>query len=151
MDGNAENAIKRARIARGITQERLAEMAGCSSDSIRAWELGSRHPSVHTLETLSICLDSPWLVGVYLREQTDGALDDIVPAFTPGEPVSQAVIRLVDRVYAFSESHGDRRLMAIAEDNVITQAERQEFDAIMEDIRGIVEAALELRYCSQGE
>jgi hypothetical protein len=41
--------------------------------------------------------------------------------------------------------------MAIAEDNVITQAERQEFDAIMEDIQGIVEAALELRYCSQGE
>jgi transcriptional regulator with XRE-family HTH domain len=151
MDKNAGSAIKRARIMRGITQERLAEMAGCSADSIRAWELGNRRPSVHTLELLAVCLDAPWLAGVYLREQADGALDDIVPDFTPGTPVSQAVIRLVDRVYAFSESHGDRRLMAIAEDNVITQSERQEFDAIMEDIRGIVEAAMELRYCAQGE
>jgi transcriptional regulator with XRE-family HTH domain len=151
MDKNEGNAIKRARIARGITQERLAEMAGCSADTIRAWEGGSRQPSVHMLELLAVCLDSPWLVGVYLREQADGALDDIVPDFTPGTPVSQAVVHLINKIYAFNDSHGDRRLMAIAEDNVITQAERQEFDAIVEDIRGIVEAALELRFCSGGE
>lgn len=43
-----------------------------------------------------------------------------------------------------------RRLMQMAEDNVIDSAERPEFDAIMEDLQGIVEAAMAVRYAKQG-
>lgn len=151
MDKTAGNALKRARLAQGITQERLAEMSGYSTDAISAWENGARQASVPVLELLAVCLSAPWLTGVYLREQANGALDNIVPAFTPGEPLSKAVIKLVNRVYAFSDKHGDRRLLSIAEDNVITPEERPEFESIVEDIQGIVEAAMELRYCAGGE
>lgn len=151
MDKNAGNALKRARIAQGITQEKLAEMSGYSADAIRAWENGTRAPSVPVLELLAVCLSAPWLTGVYLREQAGGALDDIVPAFTPGEPLSKAALRLLSCVYAFNDNHSDRRLLAIAADNVITPDERREFESIVEDIQEIVAAAIELRYCAGGE
>ena len=151
MDRNAGNALKRARLAQGITQEKLAEMSGYSADAISAWENGVRQASVPVLELLAVCLSAPWLTGVYLREQANGALDEILPAFTPGKPISGAVIRLVNQIYAFGDKHNDRRLLNIAEDDVITLDERREFDSVMEDLQGIVEAVMELRYSAGGE
>ena len=57
----------------------------------------------------------------------------------------EASAKLTNRIFAFAESHADRRLLRIAEDNVIDDGERPEFDAILEDLQEIVEAALELR------
>ena len=57
----------------------------------------------------------------------------------------EASAKLTNRIFAFAESHADRRLLRIAEDNVIDTQERPEFDAILEDLQEIVEAALELR------
>ena len=42
MYQNAQNAIQRARISKGLTQEALAERSGYSADSVRAWECGAR-------------------------------------------------------------------------------------------------------------
>lgn len=151
MDKNAGNAIKRARLAQGITQEKLAEMSGYSADAISAWENGVRQASVPVLELLAVCLSAPWLTGVYLREQANGALDDIVPAFTPGKPLSAAAVRVLNGIYAFSDKHRDRRLLSIAVDDIITPEERQEYDEGMKDLQEIVAAAMELRYCAGGE
>ena len=41
--------------------------------------------------------------------------------------------------------------MEIAEDNVIDTGERPEYDEILDELDGIVEAALELRCARQGE
>ena len=89
MDKNTGNALKRARLAQGITQERLAEMSGYSVDSIAAWEGGGRTASVPVLELLSVCLGAPWLTGVYLREQAGGALDGVIPEFSPNLGLSR--------------------------------------------------------------
>ena len=62
----------------------------------------------------------------------------------------EASAKLTNRIYAFADRHADRRLMQMAEDNVIDAAERPEFDAIMEDLQGIVEAAMAVRYAKQG-
>lgn len=35
------NAIQRARLGKGLTQEALAERCGYSADSVRAWESGA--------------------------------------------------------------------------------------------------------------
>lgn len=151
MDKSAGNALKRARLAQGITQEKLAEMSGYSADAISAWENGARQASVPVLELLAVCLSAPWLTGVYLREQANGALDDILPAFTPGKPISGAVIRLVNQIYTFCDKHNDRILLTIAEDDAIAPDERREFDSVMEDLQDIVAAVMELRYCAGGE
>lgn len=151
MDKNAGNALKRARLAQGITQEKLAEMSGYSTDAISAWENGTRQASVPVLELLALCLSAPWLTGVYLREQANGALDDILPAFTPGKPLSNAVVRVLNSIYAFNDKHSDRRLLSIAADDIISPDERREYDEGMRDLQAIVEAVLELRYCAGGE
>lgn len=147
MDKNTGNALKRARNSKGISQERLAEMSGYSTDSIQAWEAGTRRPYDTTLDLLGICLDAPWLTAVYLREQSKGeALAGFVPEFTPGEPLSKTALGLLNRIYDFADKHSDRRLMQIAEDDVISPDERPEFDAIAEDLSEIIRAATELRF-----
>lgn len=148
MDKNPVNAIKRARISKGITQERAAEMSGYSVDSIQAWESGARRASVEVLDILGICLDAPWLTGMYLREMSSQGLSDLIPAFSPGEPLSKTVLALLNRIYDFADNHSDRRLMRIAEDDVISPDERKEFDAIMEDLVEIIQAATALRYAN---
>lgn len=63
----------------------------------------------------------------------------------------EASARLTNRIYAFADSHADRRLMRMAEDNVIDQTERLEFDAILEELQEIVEATLALRCAKAAE
>lgn len=152
MDKKPGNALKRARNSKGITQERLAEMSGYSVDSIQAWESELRNPSNSTLDLLGICLDAPWLTAVFLREQSEGgSLQAAIPEFTPGEPLPQAVLSLLEQVYKFVDQHSDRRLMAIAADGKITDEERPEFDDVMEDLNGITKAAMALRYAKTAE
>ena len=65
--------------------------------------------------------------------------------------VLEASARLTNRIYAFADKHSDRRLMRMAEDNVIDPVERPEFDAILEELQEIVEAALALRCAKDTE
>ena len=74
----------------------------------------------------------------------------VVPE-VPQCSVLEASARLTNRIYAFADSHADRRLMRMAEDNVIDQTERLEFDAILEELQEIVEAALALRCAKAAE
>ena len=74
----------------------------------------------------------------------------VVPE-VPQVGVLEASARLTNRIYAFADSHADRRLMRITEDNVIDGTERGEFDAILEDLQEIVAAALALRCAQQAD
>lgn len=146
MDKTSGNALKRARNIKGITQEKAAEMSGCSVDAIQAWEAGSRRASVEVLDTLAIAYEAPWLPQMYLRELSSGPLSETLPEFQPGVPLPQAVMSLLDKVLCFTERHGDRRLIAMAADGKIDATERQEYDAIMEDLQQICQAAMEVKY-----
>jgi len=151
MDKMSVNALKRARISRGITQEKAAEMSGYSVDAIQAWESGARRASVEALDTLAVCYDSPWLAGMYLRELSRGSIAQTFPAFQPGVPLPQAVVSLLDKVTQFTERHSDRRLLALAADGRIDSSEREEFDAIMEDLQDICRAAMALKFAEGGK
>lgn len=151
MDKNAVNAVKRARISAGTTQEKAAEMSGYSVDAIQAWENGSRRAPVKALDKLAICYDAPWLAALYLRETSEGSVAEVVPDFTPGEPLPRAVLELLDAVNAFFDRHGDRRLVSIAADGAISEAERPEFEAILADIAAISRAYMAVRYARDEE
>lgn len=58
------NAIQRARLSKGLTQEALAERCGYSADSVRAWESGARTASMDALGMLATVLDAQWLPAV---------------------------------------------------------------------------------------
>lgn len=149
MPEGYRNIYKVAREARGLTQEAAAEKLGISDSSIRAYETGQRVPPNEVVELMAICYDAQHLAFQHLRE-TNSMYGSIVPA-VPDCSVLEASAKLINRIYDFADSHSDRRLMRIAEDNVIDESERPEFDAILEDIQEIVEAALAVKCARQGE
>ena len=148
MPEEYRNIYKSARKAKGYTQESAAERLGISVESLRAYETGQRVPPTEVVELMVICYDAQYLGYQHLRE-TNSMYARVVPE-VPQAGVLEASARLTNRIYAFADSHADRRLMRIAEDNVIDGNERAEFDDILEDLQEIVSAALALR-CAQSE
>lgn len=143
------NIYKVAREARGLTQEAAAEKLGISDSSIRAYETGQRVPPNDIVDLMVIAYDSQLLGIQHLRASAEMARS-IVPDVRDCS-VLEASARLINRIYDFADSHSDRRLMRIAEDNIIDESERPEFDAILSDIQEIVEAALAVKCARQGE
>lgn len=146
MDKMSRNALKRARISKGVTQEKAAEMVGYSVDAIQAWEAGTRRPSPEVVELLAMAYDAYWMPAMYWRELSNGVLEETFPAFQPGVPLPQAVAAVLDKVLTFTERHADRRLIAMAADGRIDDQERTEYDAILEDLQAICQAAMELNF-----
>ena len=138
MPEEYRNIYKICRKSAGFTQEAAAERLGISVESLRAYETGQRVPPDEVVETMSDLYNALPLIVRHVRER-NVMYSRVVPE------VPQCSV-----IYAFADSHADRRLMQMAEDNVIDAAERPEFDAIMEDLQGIVEAAMAVRYAKQG-
>lgn len=59
MVKNVGQCIKQCRIAKGMTQDELADMIGVSQNAIYLWEIGKRTPKKETLnriyEALGVC------------------------------------------------------------------------------------------------
>ena len=143
MPDDCRNIYKICRKAAGLTQEAAAERLGISVESLRAYETGQRIPPTEIVELMVIIYNAQHLAYQHLRE-TNALYSSVVPEIRP-RSVLEASAKLTNRIFSFAESHADRRLLRIAEDNVIDAQERPEFDAILEDLQEIVEAALELR------
>ena len=149
MPEEYRNIYKTCRRAAGLTQESAAERLGISVESLRAYEGGQRIPPNEVVELMSILYNAQHLAYQHLRE-TNAMYGRVVPE-VPQCSVLEASARLTNRIYAFADSHADRRLMRMAEDNVIDPVERPEFDAILEELQEIVEAALALRCAKDTE
>lgn len=142
------NAIQRARISKGLTQEALAGRCGYSDDTIRAWESGARTASIEALSILSECLEAPWLTGVYLREQTN-ALNELIPNFTVGRPLSEAVAEYVSCVLDLVDNRFDRKLIRMIADGHIDDVEEADFRALMEMATRANKAYYEMRFAKE--
>lgn len=151
MDKTQGNAVKRARLSAGITQEKAAEMSGYSVDAIQAWEAGTRRCSVEVLDLLAVCYSAPWLAPIYFRELESESLAQVVPEFTPGKPVAQAALALIARINRLGRGGLVERLTEIAADGVIDANERPEFNAILADLSAMMSAANELKFAEKGE
>nr|WP_317324493.1 helix-turn-helix transcriptional regulator [uncultured Flavonifractor sp.] len=147
MPEESRNIYKTCRKAAGFTQEAAAERLGISVESLRAYETGQRVPADDMVDLMSILYNSMYLIVQHSREKS-AMYRSVVPEIQP-RTVLEASAKLTNRIFAFADSHADRRLLRIAEDNVIDAGERVEFDSIMEDLQEIVEAALELRCANQ--
>ena len=143
MPDDCRNIYKICRKSDGLTLEAAAERLGISVESLRAYETGQRVPPNEVVELMVILYNAQHLAYQHLRE-TNALYSSVVPEIRP-RSVLEASAKLTNRIFAFAESHADRRLLRITEDNVIDTQERPEFDAILEDLQEIVEAALELR------
>ena len=145
MSGEYPNLYQRARKTTCLTQEQAAERLEVSETTVKAWEQGARVPDNETVARMAELYGTPWLALEHLK-QAGGALG-VLPEVTV-QSLPTAAITLINRVLDFAERHRDRQLLRIAEDGVIDEAERPDFDAICRDLDGIVGAALQVKYTS---
>ena len=145
MSGEYPNLYQRARKTTCLTQEQAAERLDVSETTVKAWEQGTRVPDNETVARMAELYGTPWLALEHLRS-AGGALG-VLPEVTV-QSLPTAAITLINRVLDFAERHRDRQLLRIAEDGVIDEKERPDFDDICRDLDGIVGAALQVKYTS---
>ena len=132
MPQDKRNIYKIAREAKGLTQEAAAEKLGISDSSIRAYETGQRIPPPEVVDLMVIAYDSQLLGIQHLRASADMARS-IVPDIRE--------VRLPEAIM---------ELLRIGKDGIIDDQERPIFDAIVEELGDLVEAAMAVRYAKQG-
>ena len=149
MPEECRNIYKICRKAAGFTQEAAAERLDISVESIRAYETGQRIPPNEVVELMVILYNAQHLAFQHLRE-TNALYIRIVPQVDE-RSLMEAALRIHNRLSRI-EQHGSLdRLMEIAEDNIIDDAERPEFMAIVAELREVIRGALELQlHCPSG-
>lgn len=143
MPKESRISFKTARQAAGLTQEQAAELSDVSIESWRAYEYGDRLPPRETMGRICEALEANWLAMEYLNATRDTL--EVLPTLHAQE-LPTAVLTLVTKVLAFADNHRDRQLMAIAADGRIDEHEQEAFEDIVEDLDGIVAAALAVKY-----
>lgn len=142
---NGPNIYQAARKESCLTQEQAAERLEVSETTVKAWEQGARVPDNETVARMAELYGTPWLALEHLRSA--GSTLGVIPEITV-QSLPTAAITLINRVLDFAERHRDRQLLRIAEDGIIDETERPDFDDICRDLDGIVGAALQVKYTS---
>ena len=129
MDKKYPNLYQRARLSTGLTQERAAELLGVSVESLKQYEGGKTVPKDETVAKMVEVYHLPWLALEH-AQATDTL--GVMPEVTP-RPLPMASIALRNRL---QDATGRLdALLRIAEDGVIDEAERPEFDSIVVELR----------------
>lgn len=137
------NCYQRARKSTFLTQEDAAERLAISPESLKAYEGGKRVPPDDVVARMCAVYDVPWLALEHMAETDElGVLPEIAP-----KPLPMASIALTNRLRSAADRLGG--LLQIAEDGVIDDAERPEFDKIVEDLRETIAAAYQVIYAEE--
>lgn len=148
MQSDCMNIYQTARKVAGLTQERAAELLGLSPRTLADYEAGLRLPPNDVADRMVTVYNSQLLEVQHLRNSTQIARDLLPDVQTMGLP--EAVLTLVDAVYAFADDRLDRELIDIARDGVISPDERERFDRVIDKIRDITAAAIALASMPRG-
>ena len=134
------NLYQRARKATRLTQEEAAERIGVSPESMKQYESGRRVPPDGVVAKMVEVYDLPWLALEHSRATDQlGVLPEVET-----KPLPQATITLTNRLRDAADRLAG--LLRIAEDGVIDDAERPEFDNIVQDLRETIAAAYQVIY-----
>ena len=148
MQDKYTNIYKIARNTAGKTQERFAEMLGLSVESIKLYESGQNMPSddvvIRMCEVSGLHILGYWHLSQKSRVAA-GILPEVCECSLP-----QAVIQLICRIRDFADKHRTDNLLDIAADGRIDESERELFDQIIDELQGIVQAAMTLKYAKGG-
>ena len=80
----------------------------------------------------------------------DELASSIIPVIRP-RTMMESVVRLFNRLTRFAKNHSVERLMQIAEDNRVDEEEQAEYDAIVEELKELIQCGMELRFCEHGD
>lgn len=134
------NIYQRARKVTLLTQEEAAERLGISPETLKRYEGGRLTPPDETVARMCEVYGVSWLALEHAKA-TDRL--GILPELEP-KPLPMATISLTNRLRDAADRLAG--LLRIAEDGVIDDAERPEFDDIVEDLRETIAAAYQVIY-----
>lgn len=144
MERKYPNLYQRARLSTGMSQERAAELLGLSPESLKQYEGGKTVPKDETVAKMVEVYHLPWLALEH-AQATDRL--GVMPEVTP-RPLPMASIALRNRL---QDATGRLdALLRIAEDGVIDEAERPEFDSIVVELRETMAAIYQVIYSGAG-
>lgn len=140
MERKYPNLYQRARLSTGMSQERAAELLGLSPESLKQYEGGKTVPKDETVAKMVEVYHLPWLALEH-AQATDTL--GVVPEVTL-RPLPMASIALRNRL---QDATGRLdALLRIAEDGVIDETERPEFDSIVVELRETMAAIYQVIY-----
>ena len=134
------NIYQRGRKVTLLTQEEAAERLHISPETLKRYEGGRLTPPDETVARMCEVYGARWLALEHAKA-TDrlGILPDVEP-----KPLPMATISLTNRLRDAADRLAG--LLRIAEDGVIDDTERPEFDDIVEDLRETIAAAYQVIY-----
>lgn len=135
--------LKTVREGRDMTQEQASEKVGVSVDTWYAYEANRRLPPPETVNRICDALEAPWLA-MYFLEAHSGSMK-VLPNVT-ARALPTAVLTLLSRVLSFNEKCRIKELVSVAEDGVVDEFEQDLYDEIVEELDGIIEAALAVKF-----
>lgn len=135
--------LKTVREGRDMTQEQASEKVGVSVDTWYAYEANRRLPPPETVNRICDALEAPWLA-MYFLEAHSGVMR-VLPNVT-ARALPTAVLTLLSRVLSFNEKCRIKELVSVAEDGVVDEFEQDLYDEIVEELDGIIEAALAVKF-----
>lgn len=134
------NIYQRARKVTLLTQEEAAERLHISPETLKRYEGGRLTPPDETVARMCEVYGVSWLALEHAKA-TDRL--GILPELEP-KPLPMATISLTNRLRDAADRLAG--LLRIAEDGVIDDAERPEFDIIVQDLRETIAAAYQVIY-----
>lgn len=134
------NIYQRARKVTLLTQEEAAERLHISPETLKRYEGGRLTPPDETVARMCEIYGVSWLALEHAKA-TDRL--GILPELEP-KPLPMATISLTNRLRDAADRLAG--LLRIAEDGVIDDAERPEFDIIVQDLRETIAAAYQVIY-----
>ena len=134
------NIYQRGRKTTLLTQEEAAERLHISPETLKRYEGGRLTPPDETVARMCEVYGARWLALEHAKAtDTLGILPPVEP-----KPLPMATISLTNRLRDAADRLAG--LLRIAEDGVIDDTERPEFDDIVEDLRETIAAAYQVIY-----
>lgn len=142
MQEENRNIYQTARKAAGYTQEAAAERLALSVESIRAYETGVRVPGNNTVERMVEVYNAQHLAYQHLKA-TNALMSRVVPQLEQ-RSLTEAAVRLVNRMNRMIRTDAGSRLLEITEDGEVTGDEVVDVKEIAADLQELIKAAMEM-------
>lgn len=141
------NIYKRARESAGYTQERAAELIGCSVDSLKSYESERRLPSDQVVIIMVDIYQAHFLAYQHLKYKSD--IGKYLLPDADYVPLSQATLRLLHYLKLLLDKK--ERLTEISMDGVIDQTEQMDWDSITKSIEKLIASLFQVKLSKEGE
>lgn len=141
MTDNVQSIYKTAREFAGITQERAATALYVSTRTLAAYESGERIPGDEIVVRMVDLYNYQQLAVQHMRANSELARR-IIPEVRQRSMIETAV-SVYNLMRRFAAQHSVDRLLEIAEDGKIDEAEQGDFQGIVEELRKLSACVME--------